>query len=103
MPDVPAYYGPLGELVISSERRWSARQIARARSQRELAANLGVASVEAAARVTEAAMLATAHISAMEALLVSRVPHAEARLRHIADAGCASMANTVLRTGGGWS
>jgi hypothetical protein len=33
---------------------------------------------------------------------VQRTPHAEARLRHIADAGCAGMANVVLRTGG-WS
>ena len=44
----------------------------------------------------EAALLATSHISAVEALLISRTPHAEARLRHIADAGCTGMASVVL-------
>ena len=58
------------------------------------------ARVQALAQVSESALLATSHVSALEGLLVSRTPHAEARLRHIADAGCAGMASIVLGMGG---
>lgn len=58
-----------------------------------------IAKVEAVANVTEAALVATAHVSSVEALLMSQVPHAEARLRHIADAGCAGMGYVVMSMG----
>jgi hypothetical protein len=58
-----------------------------------------IAKVESVAEVTEAALLATSHVSAVEGLLVAQTPHAEARLRHIADAGCVGLASIVMRTG----
>jgi hypothetical protein len=58
-----------------------------------------IAKVEAVANVTEAALVATAHVSSVEALLIGQVPHAEARLRHIADAGCAGMGYVVMSMG----
>lgn len=55
--------------------------------------------VEAIADITQAAMIETSSLSAMEEVLVARTPHAEARLRHIADVGVAGMADIVLRAG----
>jgi hypothetical protein len=64
---------------------------------RERAAGAIEASrVEAIADVTAHALIATAHLSATESMLITQVPHAEQRLRHIADAGAAGMANVVL-------
>jgi hypothetical protein len=91
-----------GELATGGSERKASKEIARARAYGSVVSATGIAKVEAVAQITEAALLATSHISAVEALLVQRTPHAEARLRHIADAGCAGMANVVLRTGG-WS
>lgn len=79
--------------------RQVSREIAQARGYGSVVSARGIVQLEAVAQVTEAALLATSHVSAVEALLVSRTPHAEARLRHIADAGCTGMANIVLRTG----
>ena len=70
-----------------------------ARASGELITTQETTKVEAIANVTEAALLATSHVSAIEALLIERTPHAEGRLRHIADAGCAGMANIVLGAG----
>jgi hypothetical protein len=47
-------------------------------------------------QVTEVALAATSHVSTLEALLVARSPHTEDRLRQIADAGVAGMANVVM-------
>ena len=58
-----------------------------------------IADIEAMAQIVEAALLATSHVSAVEAMLMSRTPHAENRLQHIAEAGCTSVANLVLATG----
>ena len=57
------------------------------------------AKVEIMAEVTETALLAASHVAAVEALLVARTPHAEARLRHIADAGTIGMTETVIKAG----
>ena len=95
MPYLPAL-SPLGELVSSKIERQVSREIAVARAQGAVASARHVARVEAIAQVTETALLATSHVSAVEALLITRTPHAEGRLRHIADAGCAGMANVVL-------
>jgi hypothetical protein len=97
MPYLPAL-SPLGELVSSKIERQVSREVATARAQSAVAAGRDIARVEAIAQVTETALLATSHVSAIEALLVARTPHAEGRLRHIADAGCAGMANVVLST-----
>lgn len=82
----------------SIERQYS-QELATIRASSELVTARETAKVETIANVTEAALLATSHVSAVEALLVSRTPHAEMRLRHIADAGCTGMASVVLRVG----
>jgi hypothetical protein len=90
----------LGDSLSSrSIDRQASREISRARTYGSVVSATEVAKLEAVAEVTEAALLATSHVSAMEALLVARTPHAEARLRHIADAGCAGMAAIVFETG----
>jgi hypothetical protein len=98
MANLPALSG-LSELANRGIERQTSREITRARAYGATVAARESAKVEALAQVTEAALLATSHVSAVEALLVSRTPHAEARLRHIADAGCTGMANVVLSTG----
>jgi hypothetical protein len=95
MPHLPAL-SPLGELVSSKIERQVSREIIRVKAGSTVAAAQHIGRVEAIAQVTETALLATSHVSAIEALLVVRTPHAEGRLRHIADAGCAGMANVVL-------
>ena len=100
MSDLPALSN-LGQQLSGAGRleRQTSREIAQAKGYGSVVSARGIANVEALAQVTEAALLATSHVSAVEALLVSRTPHAEARLRHIADAGCTGMATVVLRTG----
>lgn len=98
MSNLPAI-NVLGELANSRLERQTSREISRAQSHGATIAAREGARVEAIAQVTEAALLATSHVSAVEALLVSRTPHAEARLRHIADAGCTGMASVVLGLG----
>lgn len=89
----------LGELAGGRIERQAAREIARAQAYGQAVSAREGAKIEAIAQVTETALLGTSHVSAIEALLVSRTPHAEARLRHIADAGCTGMASVVLRLG----
>jgi hypothetical protein len=90
---------PLGELTPTRLERQASKEIARGHAYGRAVAARETAKVEAVAQVTEAALLATSHVSAVEALLISRTPHAEARLRHIADAGCTGMASVVLGLG----
>jgi hypothetical protein len=99
MSNLPALSNLSEQLRTGGIERQASREIARARGYGAVVSANGLAQLEAVAQVTEAALLATSHISAVEALLVSRTPHAEARLRHIADAGCTGMANIVLSTG----
>jgi hypothetical protein len=99
MSNLPAL-ASLGQLVSGDRlERQTSQEIAHARAYGSVVSARGISNVEAIAQVTEAALLATSHVSAVEALLISRTPHAEARLRHIADAGCTGMATVVLRTG----
>jgi hypothetical protein len=95
MPYLPAL-SPLGELVTNKVERQVAREVRRIQASGAVVAAHHNARVDAIAEVTETALLATSHVSAIEALLVARTPHAEGRLRHIADAGCTGMANVVL-------
>lgn len=89
----------LNQLAGSAIERRASRDIARSHAYGATVSARETAKVDAIAEVTEAALLATSHVSAVEALLVSRTPHAEARLRHIADAGCTGMASVVLGMG----
>jgi hypothetical protein len=91
----------LNELATTRIERQASREVARAQAHGVVLAARESAKVEAIASVTEAALVATSHVSAVEALLVARTPHAEARLRHIADGGCAAMASVVMRMGRG--
>lgn len=97
MSNLPARFG-LGDLASRNIERQMNRETTRAKAHGLAVSTREIAKVEAVANVTEAALLATSHISAVEALLISRTPHAEDRLRHIADAGTAGLANIVLKT-----
>ena len=57
-----------------------------------------IAKVETIAQVAEVGLMATAHISTVELLLVQQAPHAEARLRHVADGAAAAIAGQVFKT-----
>jgi hypothetical protein len=95
MSHLPAL-SSLGELANTKLQRQALREISRAQAYGAALAAREAAKVDAVAEVTETALLATSHVSAIEGLLIERTPHAEGRLRHIADAGCTGMANIVL-------
>lgn len=88
-------------LGLSGNRieRHTSLEIARANADSAVATARDVARLDAVAQVTETALLATSHVSAVEALLIERTPHAARRLQHIADAGCVGMASIVLGAG----
>lgn len=90
---------PLSELVPNRVNRHVSREITRARAGGAVLAARETARIEAIADVTECALVASSHISCIESMLITRTPHAEQRLRHIADAGCAGMASVVMRMG----
>jgi hypothetical protein len=98
MSNLPALRS-VGEFATSSTQRRTVREIARAKAYGATVTAQEAAKLEAIASVTETAMLATAHVSAIESLLITQAPHAEQRLRHLADAGCAGMASVVLGVG----
>lgn len=86
-------------LMDSRQQRGTSRELARIRQSTEIATASHVANVDVVQSVTEAALLATAHVSALEAHLVGMVPHSEQRLRFVADAGAMAIAQAVVRTG----
>jgi hypothetical protein len=79
--------------------RVASRELERIGASKVVAAARESAKVEIVAEVTETALLAASHVAAVEALLVARTPHAEGRLRHIADAGCIGMTDIVIKAG----
>jgi hypothetical protein len=85
-----------GGLASSRIERQTDRAVARVRAHQAVVTARQVSRVEAIADVTEAALLATSHIAAMESLLVTRTPRAEERLRHISDAAALGMTEVVL-------
>lgn len=88
----------LGRALPSRLERTTARELDRIRAGQAVAVARDTAKLATIADVTEAALLATSHVSAMEALLVERTPHAAARLQHVADAGTLGMAAVVSKT-----
>lgn len=56
-------------------------------------------SIERVEEVTARGLVAVGQISSLEATLVRAVPHAEGRLRAIADAGTIGIAGIVARSG----
>jgi hypothetical protein len=87
-----------GELLPSRIERQTSRALARVRGRQAVLSTQEVARVETLAAVTETALLATSHLAAVEALLVTRTPRAEERLRHLADAAAVGMTEIVLST-----
>jgi hypothetical protein len=90
-----------GGWLETREQRRAAREITRTRLRGAVVTAREVTKVEAVAEVAESALLATSEVSGLEAALIQRTPHAQARLQHIADSGSAAMANIVLRAGKG--
>lgn len=88
--------GPVGLATTRAERQ-TAREIERIRLGTDVAAARKNAEIDVIESVTQSALLATAHLSALEGYLLERVPLAESRLRHIADGGCMAMADVVVR------
>ena len=87
MSNLPAR-STFGGLAHTKVRRQASREIAFAHAEGVTLAARESAKVDAIAEVTESALMATSHISAVEALLIDRTPHAEGRLRHIGDRRC---------------
>lgn len=90
--------GSSSGLPARLERQLS-RELATIQARGVVAAARESARVEAIAEVAETALLAVSHVSALEALLINRTPHAMRRLEHIADSGSAGIADVVLRAG----
>lgn len=88
-----------GGLLPSRIERATSRAVERVRADQAVAAARETARVEIVAEVTETALLAASRVAAVESLLLSRTPHAEMRLRHIADAGCIGMTDVVIKAG----
>lgn len=86
-------------LMDTRRQRGASRELTRIRQNTEIATASYVAEIDFQQSVTEAALIATTSISVLEAHLTSLVPHAEPRLRHIADAGAMAMAQTVVKAG----
>ena len=98
MSNLPILSSSLGVGMTRLDRQIT-REVVQAKGFGTVLSAQEIAKVEAVANVTEAALVATAHVSSVEALLMGQVPHAEARLRHIADAGCAGMGYVVMSMG----
>lgn len=88
---------PRSSFAPSRLERSTSRSLDRVRADQVVRSAQEAAKLEVIADVTETALMATSAISAMEAILVARTPHAEGRLRHIADAGTLGMAAVVAK------
>jgi hypothetical protein len=92
----------MSSLVPSNRRSLSRidRQLAETletiRANQRIASAGQIARIEIIEDVTQAALVATANISVWESMLADRVPNAEGRLRHIANAGAVGMTDVVL-------
>ena len=92
---------PLGAGLLSTRiERTTGRQLDRIQAGKMVTAARENARIEVVAEVTETALLAASHVAAVEALLVARTPHAEGRLRHLAEAGTIGMTDIVIKAGG---
>jgi hypothetical protein len=80
---------------LSRDERRAMGAIGRCRTEAAVTA----AKIDAVAAVTTTALIATAEVSSIEAMLVSRTPHAARRLAYVADAGVSRMAHEVLSMG----
>ncbi len=97
MGDELVRYGGMGSSRIE---RKAAKEIAVARARSAVACARDVAKVEAVAEVAERAMLANAEVTMLEQALAAQNPAVAARVKAVADAGCAATVGIVFRTGG---
>lgn len=88
-----------GGLYPARLDRQTGRALERLHAGAELARYRDHLRIERVAEAAERGQAAVAHISAMEAVLVQSVPHAQDRLRQIADAGAVGIARVVLESG----
>lgn len=86
-------------LMDARRQRGASRELTRIRQNTEIVTASHIAEIDVQQSVTEAALIAVTSVSVLEAHLTSLVPHAEPRLRHIADAGAMAMAQTVVKAG----
>jgi hypothetical protein len=93
--DLPAIY--TGGWLATREQRRAAKEIYRSQIRSSVVAAREVARVDAVTEVSVAALLAASEVSAVEAAMIQRTPHAEARLKHIGDSASAALGNIVLR------
>jgi len=87
-----------GGFAPSRAERSAVRAIDRVRASQAVVTARETARLEVIQDVTTAALGAGSHISAVEALLAERTPHAAGRLQAIADAGTVGLAEVVMRT-----
>jgi hypothetical protein len=96
MPNLPAHHNGLfpariGHKLEKAFEQQEAQALVRKRDDQ-----LRIARVE---ETTARGLVAVAQISSLEATLVRAAPHAEGRLRAIADAGTVGIAGIVARSG----
>jgi alpha-ketoglutarate-dependent taurine dioxygenase len=85
-------------LLASRAEREKGREVERIRRQTDITKFRRNAEIDVIESVTESALFATAHISALEAHLMARVPeHTRARLACVSDGGALAMATVVAR------
>jgi hypothetical protein len=87
-----------GTFLPSRAERSAGRAIERVRASQAVLTARETAKLEVIGDVTEAALMTSSHIAAVEALLVERTPHAAGRLQAIADAGTLGLAEVVMKT-----
>jgi hypothetical protein len=95
---IPSY---AGGWLSTREHQKAIKKMERHRSTGAVIAARESVRIDAIAHIAESALLATSDLSALEAALMQRTPHAAARLQHVADSGCAAMAAVVVRAGRG--
>lgn len=95
MSDLVAF-GTASRLPSRLERQTN-RALSQIAARQEVMLAEEQAKVDLVTSVCESSLIGASHIATVEALLVARTPHAEARLNHIASAGTAGLANIVLR------
>lgn len=84
--------------LASRAERAAGKEIEKINRDGKLAITRHDTSIDVIESVTESALLATAHVSALEGHLMTRVPeHARGRLAYIADSGAMAMANVVVK------
>lgn len=84
-------------LMESRSQRGVSRELTRMRQNTDLVVAEQTNRIDAIEAVSDAALMSVAHVSALEAHLVGMTPHAEGRLRHVADTSALAIANVVTR------